>query len=186
VVRENIMGGHHHHHQEQQQEQQHAVVEVVEEKEKPSLLLLQEEDEEEDEEEDRKNFLRSKPARLTDHGQGEMMTTRMMGTKSEVGSLGSGVISPKSVITRFMSPGSSSSSSMEHGLIGARGGGGGGGALVESSSSGQCKWLPPQHDRGYSISDGEISDSDSTFVESSSTTRSSSREFAKVKKMKAM
>ncbi|CAK9205066.1 unnamed protein product [Sphagnum troendelagicum] len=166
------MGGHHHH-----QEQQHAVVEVVEEKEKPSLLLLQEEDEEEDEEEDRKNVRRSKPARLTDHGQGEMMTTRMMSTKSEVGSLGSGVISPKSVITRFMSPGSSSSSSMEHGLIGARGGGGG--ALVESSSSGQCKWLPPRHDRGYSISDGEVSDSDSTFVESSSTTRSSSREFAK-------
>jgi hypothetical protein len=185
VVRENIMGGHHHH-LEQQLEQQHAVVEVVEEKEKPSLLLLQEEDEEEDEEEDRKNVRRSKPARLTDHGQGEMTTTRMMSTKSEVGSLGSGVISPKSVITRFMSPGSSSSSSMEHGLIGARGGGGGGGALVESSSSGQCKWLPPRHDRGYSISDGEISDSDSTFVESSSTTRSSSREFAKVKKMKAM
>ncbi|KAG0604313.1 hypothetical protein M758_10G161600 [Ceratodon purpureus] len=66
-------------------------------------------------------------------------------------------VSPKSVITgiRFISPASSSSSSMDHRPL-----------------SDHTKLHQPHHDRGYSISDGEASDPD-TLLESS-------REFNKV------
>lgn len=56
-------------------------------------------------------------------------------------------VSPKSVITdiRFVSPASSSSSSMDHRLL---------------SDGSHVKLQQPRHDRGYSISDGESSDQD--------------------------
>lgn len=65
-------------------------------------------------------------------------------------------VSPKSVIVdlRFVSPGSSSSSSMDRHIL---------------PEAGQVKQRP-RHDRGYSISDGEFSDSD-TFIDSTGTSR---------------
>lgn len=62
-------------------------------------------------------------------------------------------VSPKSVIvdTRFISPASSSSSSMDH---------------RPRSDANLVKLQQPRHDRGYSISDGESSDTD-TLLESS-------------------
>ncbi len=122
---------------------------------------------------------------------------------------GGGGISPKSVISdvRFVSPGSSSSSSsMEHGGLVTMVMGVGVATAATAVRRDGCQWslpLPPAlgHDRGYSISDGEISDSDSsstnnstTFFDSiaavtaaaaasstsSSSSSSSSRELAKV------
>ncbi len=120
---------------------------------------------------------------------------------------GGGGISPKSVISdvRFVSPGSSSSSSsMEHGGLVTLVMGVGAATAATAVRRDGCQWslpLPPAlgHDRGYSISDGEISDSDSsctnnstTFFDSiaavaaaaaassSSSSSSSSRELAKV------
>lgn len=68
-------------------------------------------------------------------------------------------VSPKSVIvdTRFISPASSSSSSMDH---------------RPRSDANHVKLQQPRHDRGYSISDGESSDTDTLFE--------SSRELTKV------
>lgn len=62
-------------------------------------------------------------------------------------------VSPKSVIAdiRFISPASSSSSSMDRRAL---------------SDSNHVKLQQPRHDRGYSISDGESSDQD-TLLESS-------------------
>ncbi|KAG0566045.1 hypothetical protein KC19_7G034000 [Ceratodon purpureus] len=62
-------------------------------------------------------------------------------------------VSPKSVIAdiRFISPASSSSSSMDHRPL---------------SDANHVKLQQPRHDRGYSISDGESSDQD-TMLESS-------------------
>lgn len=62
-------------------------------------------------------------------------------------------VSPKSVITdiRFISPASSSSSSMDH---------------CPLSDANRTKLHQPHHDRGYSISDGESSDPE-TLLESS-------------------
>lgn len=62
-------------------------------------------------------------------------------------------VSPKSVIldTRFISPASSSSSSMDH---------------RPRSDATHVKMQQPSHDRGYSISDGESSDTD-TLLEPS-------------------
>ncbi|CAM6028140.1 unnamed protein product [Sphagnum balticum] len=119
---------------------------------------------------------------------------------------GGGGISPKSVISdvRFVSPGSSSSSSsMEHGGLVTLVMGVGAATAATAVRRDGCQWslpLPPAlgHDRGYSISDGEISDSDSsctnnstTFFDSiaavaaaaaasSSSSSSSSRELAKI------
>ncbi|KAH9567281.1 hypothetical protein CY35_03G021600 [Sphagnum magellanicum] len=121
---------------------------------------------------------------------------------------GGGGISPKSVISdvRFVSPGSSSSSSsMEHGGLVTMVMGVGAATAATAVRRDGCQWslpLPPAlgHDRGYSISDGEISDSDSsstnnstTFLDSiaavaaaaaasssSSSSSSSSRELAKI------
>jgi len=117
---------------------------------------------------------------------------------------GGGGISPKSVISdvRFVSPGSSSSSSsMEHGGLVTMVMGVGAATAATAVRRDGCQWslpLPPAlgHDRGYSISDGEISDSDSsstnnstTFFDSiaavaaasaASSSSSSSRELAKV------
>ena len=71
-------------------------------------------------------------------------------------------VSPKSVISamRFLSPASSSSSSMERRVV---------------SDASNMKHWQPRHDRGYSISDGEFSDPD-TLTDSTGV----SRELAKV------
>ncbi|CAM6056709.1 unnamed protein product [Sphagnum tenellum] len=117
---------------------------------------------------------------------------------------GGGGISPKSVISdvRFVSPGSSSSSSsMEHGGLVTMVMGVGAATAATAVRRDGCQWSLPLplalgHDRGYSISDGEISDSDSSSTNNSTTffdsiaavaaasavssSSSSSRELAKI------